>query len=227
MVRADDLARLALFRGFAIEDLDLIASYMVRTRYDRAEIVFRRGEPGRAIYVVEEGWIKIALGSPDGREVTLALLGPGEFFGELAVLDGQPRSADAVALEPCVLLVLLRDDLRRDLVARPRIAVELLAVLSRRLREADGVIADAAFLDVPGRLARTLLRLADAEQRDDQAEGTLIAPRLTQVELAGLVGATRESVGKWLGAFEERGLIRRHGGRIAVLRPDELRQRAT
>ena len=227
MVRADDLARLALFRGFAIEDLDLIASYMVRTRYDRAEVVFRRGEPGRAIYVVEEGWIKIALGSPDGREVTLALLGPGEFFGELAVLDGQPRSADAVALEPCVLLVLLRDDLRRDLEARPRIAVELLAVLSRRLREADGVIADAAFLDVPGRLARTLLRLADAEQPDEQAEGTLIAPRLTQVELAGLVGATRESVGKWLGAFEERGLIRRQGGRIAVLRPDELRQRAT
>jgi CRP/FNR family transcriptional regulator, cyclic AMP receptor protein len=227
MVCAADLTRLALFQGFAVEDLELIAGYMVRSQYARGEVVFRRGEPGRAIYVIEDGWVKISFGSPDGKEVTLALLGPGEFFGELAVLDGQPRSADAVALEPTGLLVLLREDLRRDLEARPRIAVQLLAVLSRRLREADGIIAEAAFLDVPGRLARALLRLDSTDAGPARGTGSTTAPRLTQTELAGLVGATRESVGKCLVTFERSGLIRRRGGRISVLRPDELRQRAT
>ena len=225
MVRAPDLARLALFRGFVAEDLDLVAAYMVRTRYARGEVIFRRGEPGRAIYVVEEGWVKIALGSPAGKEQTVALLGPGDFFGELAVLDGEPRSADAVALEPVVLLVLLREDLRRDLEARPRIAVQLLAALSRRLRTADGVIADAAFLDVSGRLASTLLRLAATEQHAGTEAGAVLGPRLSQTELASLVGATRESVGRCLLAFERGGLIRRRSGRIIVLHPEALRAR--
>jgi CRP-like cAMP-binding protein len=226
MIRSADLARLALFERFLPEDLDLIAGYMVRTRYARGETIFNRGDPGRAIYFVEEGRVKIVLSSSDGREAILALLGAGEFFGELAVLDGEPRSADAVALEASTLLVLMRQDLRRDLEARPRIAVQLLAALSRRLRAADGIIADAAFLDVSGRLAQALLRLAEPEGQPGES-GTLIAPRLTQAELAGLVGATRESVVKCLGAFERTGLIRRQGGRITVLRPDDLRQRAT
>jgi CRP/FNR family transcriptional regulator, cyclic AMP receptor protein len=222
VIRPDDLSRLALFQRFQPDDLELIAGYMVRTRYARGELIFRRGDPGRAIYVIESGRVKISLSSAEGKEVILALLGAGDFFGELAVLDGEPRSADAAAFEPTSLLVLLRQDLRRDLEARPRIAVELLAALSRRLRAADGVIADAAFLDVPGRVAQTLLRLAEDEQR-----AGAVGPRLTQAELAGLVGATRESVVRCLGAFERAGLIRRSGGRITVLRPDALRRRAT
>jgi CRP/FNR family transcriptional regulator, cyclic AMP receptor protein len=221
MVTSTDLAQMALFAGFADEDLSIIAACLVPGTYGRGELIFRQGDPGTSLYVIERGQVKIRLLSAQGQELMLAILGPGDFFGELAVLDGEPRSADAVALEPSRLLVLQRQDLRRDLEARPRIAVQLLSALSRRLRQADGVIQDAAFLNLAGRLAKVLLGLAETHGQSGHA-GVLISLRLTQVELAAMVGATRESVSKWLGAFERSGLIQRRSGRITILRPDEL-----
>jgi CRP-like cAMP-binding protein len=215
---------MTIFAGFSDEDLAIIASCMVPSTYARGEVIFREGDPGTSLYVIESGRVKIRLGSLRGKELVLAILAADDFFGELAVLDGQPRSADAVAMEPSRLLVLQRQDLRRDLEARPRIAVQLLGVLSRRLRQADGVIQDAAFLDLGGRLAKVLLDLAEAHGQA-QPDGTLIAPRLTGGDVAGLVGATRESISKWLGGFERRGLIRRRGGRITILDAEALRAR--
>jgi CRP-like cAMP-binding protein len=152
----------------------------------------------------------------------LNLLGPGDFFGELALLDGEPRSADAVAQEPCQLLLLQRDDFMHFLEARPHVAIKLLATVSRRLRHTTQQAEDIIFFDLPARLARVLLELAEA----DSAEGEwVIASRPTQAELAEMVGATRESVNKWLGAYEEQGLIRRERNQLIILQPEALRKR--
>jgi CRP-like cAMP-binding protein len=156
--------------------------------------------------------------------VLLDLLGPGDVFGELALLDGEPRSADAVAVEPTVLLLLRREEFVRFLEERPRLSVQLLAVLSRRLRRDAQLVQDAAFLDVPARLARILLRLAEAEGEAGE-EGLVIRARLTQTDLAGLVGTTRETLNKWLGFYEAQGWIRWDKGQITVRRPEALRKR--
>lgn len=222
MVTPADLAEIRIFATFPTEDLELIAACMVPGQYGRGELVFRQGDPGTSLYVIESGRVKIRIVSPEGQELVLAILGPGDFFGELAVLDGQPRSADVVALEACRLLVLHRHDLRRDLEARPHLALQLLSVLSQRLRQVDGVLQDAAFLDLPGRLARVLLRLA-ANHGEPSPAGTVIPVRLTQVELAGMIGGTRESVSKWMRTFERRGLLRRRGRRITLTNADGLR----
>jgi CRP-like cAMP-binding protein len=153
------------------------------------------------------------------------LLGPGDVFGELALLDGEPRSADAVAVEPTELQLLQRDEYLHFLRDRPSVALDLIGILSRRLRRDAEVIQDAIFLDVPARLARTILRLSDAASTVAPGEGPPVTPRLTQRDLAGMVGTTRETLNKWLGVFEEQALIRRVTGRIAVLDPAGLRRR--
>jgi CRP-like cAMP-binding protein len=139
------------------------------------------------------------------------------------LLDGEPRSADAVAQEACQLWLLQRADFLRYLETRPQVATMLLAALSRRLRRTNQVVQEAAFLDVPARLARLLLELA-GEQGQTGAGDAMIAARLTQAELAGLIGATRESVNKWLGYYERQGLIRCQRGQIMVRQPQGLRE---
>ena len=219
------LQNVVLFSEFAAEELEGLAGSLRPRRFARGECIFLAGDPGDSLCIIEEGRVRIALPAPDGRgEVTVAVLGPGDFFGELALLDGHPRSADAVGTEAGRLLLLRRADFLGCLEERPRMAIRLLGVLSQRLRHDAELVQDAAFLDVPGRLARVLLRLAEAQgQRRDEA--VLLSTRLTQTDLAGLVGATRESVNKWVGFYERQGLIRCQGGQITVLRPDGLRAR--
>lgn len=194
-----------------------------RRRYAKGEVIFLQGDPGTSLFIVESGRVKITLSSPEGAEVVLARLGPGDYFGELALLDGEPRSADAIAVEPSRLLLLPRDAFLHLLQSDPAFALDLLALVCRRLRQDVAVAQDVAFLDVPARLAKALLQLAESEGRP-VAEGVALATPLTQTELAGLVGATRESVNKALGCYERQGLIRRIQGGIVVLRPDELRR---
>jgi CRP/FNR family cyclic AMP-dependent transcriptional regulator len=216
------LGQIPLFAELATEELDGLGACLRRRRYRKGEVVFLQGDPGTSLYIIETGRVRIALSSPEGKEVVLALLGPADFFGDLALLDGEPRSADAVAHEPSELLLLLRDDFLQFLGAHPRATAGLLAVLSRRLRRNTLLLQDAAFLDVPGRLARVILELAQAEGRPD-GNGVVITSRLTQTELAGMVGATRESVNKWLRSYERRGLICCQRGHIGVASPDGLR----
>lgn len=218
------LARVGLFTDLSAQELDQLAASLRRRRYVEGQIVFAQGDPGTSLYVVEEGSVRISRTSPEGKEFVLAVLGPGEFFGELALLDGEPRSADAVAQEGCQLLLLPREDFIHFIESRPRVALSLLAVVSRRLRHADQLVEDALFLDVPARLAKLLLELAETQGRPVEA-GPVIASRLTQSELAARVGATRESVNKWLGFYERQGLIRSDRGLITIVRPEELRKR--
>jgi len=220
LIQTGVLARVSIFLDLDQADLDQLADELRPRRYRRGETIFVTGDPGMYLCVVNTGRIKLALTSSEGREVILDMLGPGEVFGELALLDGEPRSADAVAVEPSELLLLQRDAFLHFLRNRPEVAISLLGVLSRRIRRDTQLVQDAAFLDVPGRLARTILRLAE---RDDS--GQLQTPRLTQSDLAAVAGTTRETLNKWLGIFAELELIHWADGRVLVLDAEGLRRR--
>lgn len=219
------LRQVDLFAGLTAAQLISIAGLMRPRRYAKDEVIYLRGDPGTAFYVIASGRVKIILTSPDGKELILRRFGPGDFHGELALLDDQPRSADAVATEPSVLLVLHRDAFRQFLAEQPTAATKLLTTVSHYLRRNAELIQDATFLDVPARLSRILLELAGATDAELPAAGTVIPDRLKQSELASLVGATRESINKTLGSFERQGFIRYEKGQITLLKPANLRQR--
>jgi CRP-like cAMP-binding protein len=218
------LAAVDLFAELSAEERAELAACLRRRRYRRGQVIFVRGDAGDSFYIVESGRVKIALTSPDGQELVLNLLGPADCFGELALLDGEPRSADAVAQEPTQLLLLRRDDFLHLLRRRPEAAIRLLALVTRWLRRLTQFAQDEAFLDVPARLARLLLELAEAHGRPAEA-GIAIELRLTQADLAGMIGVTRRSVNKWLGFYARQGVIRHERGSLTVLRPDALRAR--
>ena len=218
-MNASVLRSVNLFADVPTSGLEVLATGLRRRRYARGQVIFTQGDPGNSLCIVEEGRVRIVVGSDDGKELVLRVLGAGDFFGELALLDGEPRSADAVAQEACQLLLLQRPDFLEFLEARPKVATTLLAALSRKLRVTTQLTQDVAFLDVPARLARTVLSQATAE------DGQTQVCRLTQSELAGMVGATRESVNKWLGYYERQGLIRRQRGAVTILKPEALRRR--
>src|SRR5919202_291145 len=169
------LGSVPLFANLAVQDLEQLVRDLRRRRYARGQIVFASGDPGDNLYVIESGRVKLAFTSPEGREVILDIMGPTDFFGELALLDGEARSAEAIALEPSVLCLLGRNEFLKFLEQRPHVAIMLLGVLSRRLRRDARLLQDAAFLDVPARLERTILRLAQPG-----ADGVRRTPRLTQ-----------------------------------------------
>ena len=216
------LAQVPLFSGLAPGELDGLTALIRRHRYEEGEVIFHEGDPGTALYVIEKGEVKIVLGSSEGKDVVLSLLGPGDFFGELALLDGEPRSADAVAKETSHLLILKRDDFLRFMIERPQVAVNLMAVLTRRLRRVDRLVHDAAFLDVRTRLIRALLELVQTRGRPGP-QGVVIDSRLTQSDLANMVGATRESVNKWLRYYTQKDLLRHHRGQITLMDLKRLR----
>ena len=222
MAPRDLLVRSPLFSQLAPTELDKIAALLRRRRYRADEPVFREGDPGTALYIVDTGEIRILLGGADGKEVVLSLLGSGEFFGELALLDGEPRSADAVATVPTELLILPRDDFLRLLREVPAVAVNMLAALSRRFRRTDRLVHDAAFSDVRTRVTRLLIELAETRGRPGPA-GVTIGPHLTQGELASMVGATRESINKCLRSYAAQGLLRHERGRLVLLNVERLR----
>ena len=215
------LVRSPLFAQLSTAELEKVAALLRRRRYRPGEPVFREGDPGTALYVVETGEVKIVLGGADGKEVVLSLLGPGEFFGDLALLDGEPRSADAVATGPTQALVLPREDFLRLLRESPSVAVNVLAALSRRLRRTDRLVHDAAFSDVRTRVTRLLVELA--ETRGEPVPGGVAIPRLTQSDLASMVGATRESINKCLQYYVAQGLIRHERGRLVLTNVERLR----
>lgn len=222
------LAQVGLFANLSSAELIGLAALMRPRPYAKDEVVYLRGDPGTAFYLIAQGKVKITLTSPDGKELILRRLGSGDFHGELALLDDQPRSADAVATEPSVQLVLQRDGFRDFLNEHPEAATKLLGTVSNYLRRNAELIQDATFLDVPARLARTLLDLAGGSTGEDTLPppGAVIPDRMKQSELASLVGATRESINKWLGSFERQGLISYDkGGHITLLRPGGLKQR--
>jgi len=164
---------------------------------------------------VLSGTIRISVPAPDGKELLLAILQPGEVFGELAVLDGRERSADAIANSPCTLAVLDRRDMLSFLEQRPAVWLKLITVLCERLRHADQQLTEVALLQLPARLAKTMLRITKNEPRStaSPAQPTI---QLSQQELANMVGGTRERVNKCLAAWRREGIVKMSGGTIII-----------
>jgi CRP-like cAMP-binding protein len=187
-------------------------------------IVFREGDSGDSLHIVVEGSVRIFVASASGEEATIALLGPGEFVGHLALLDGRPRSASAVAAQRTRTLVVTRNTFAQWLSARPKAALALLEALSLQLRRTDEALADLAFLDLPQRLAKRLLDLA-AGYPELRTSGPAGVPRLriTQGELASMLGVSRESVNKQLNAFARAGWIALSRGAVTLTDPGALR----
>src|SRR5579859_5105717 len=190
-VRADPelIGKVGLFAELSSAELIGLVALMRPRPYAKDEVIYLRGDPGTAFYVIASGRVKITLTSPDGKELILRRLGPGEFHGELALLDDEPRSADAIATENSLLLVLQRDAFRQFLAEHASVATKLLARVSAYLRRNAEIIQDATFLDVPARLARVLLELATTPGSAElPPPGTVIPDRIKQGELASLVG---------------------------------------
>jgi CRP/FNR family transcriptional regulator, cyclic AMP receptor protein len=197
-----------------------------RRTFQRGEVIFHQGDAGDTLHLVQSGRIKVVLPAESGDEVLLAILGPGNCFGELALLDGESRSATVVAIEPVETLTLGRSDFMAFVRANPETAERLMINLAHIIRKVNEDVADLAFLDLPGRLAKKLLDLAhDHGTPMPGGDGVEISVPLTQEELAGMVGATRPSVNKVLGWYEDQGAIQRRGRKIAIFKPEALRQR--
>ena len=165
---------------------------------------------------VLSGTVRISIPSPDGKEIVLAILQPGEVFGEIALLDGKERTADAKAITRCSLAILTRNDVLTFLERNPASWLKLVEVLCERLRRTDQQIAEVALLQLPARLARALLRMVAQEPRE---KGAVLKRkiRLSQRELGNFVGATRESVNKCLGEWQRSGIIRIEDNLITIL----------
>lgn len=220
---ASDLGKLELFRGLSVTELTRVNDILGRTKFPAGAMILTADQPGEIAYVILEGTLKVSTLQSNGRELTLALLGPGEVVGELAVSDRAGRSADVTALEPAVLVWLDRGtfvQLRRDI---PAITENLLRLMARRLRLANAQLQAMATLDVHGRIARQLLALGAVLGEDLPDGGVRIPLRITQSDLAALVGATRVRVNEVLVGFTRRKLInvdRQH--RITLLDRTEL-----
>jgi CRP/FNR family cyclic AMP-dependent transcriptional regulator len=217
------LERCVLFQHVDVQGLDACLACLRLRRFKREETVFHQGDPGDALYIVASGRVKVVLPSPDTSEgAILATLGRGQFFGELAMLDGQPHSADVVALEPTETLVLGRADFERLFESEPSIRRSLVLALARELRRLTDHVEALHFLDLPQRLAQRIaeLALAAPDARAD-AEVRLDWP-YTQAELAGMVGGSRESVNRLLADFVGRGLIRFERDILVVPDPGRL-----
>ena len=220
------LSRSFVLRGLPRPELEQLALLMRPRAYRRGEVVFHQGDPGETFHVLCRGRVKIVLGSEGGEEAVLGILGPGDVFGEMALLDGGPRSATIVALEPVESATLGRADLLA-LLRRNPVAVEgLLAALARKIREASEEVGNLIFLDQQGRLARKLLDLAQTHGRP-AGGGIEIDLPLTQQELGAIIGATRTRVNGLLRLYEAQGIIALKGRRIVILKPEALQRRVT
>lgn len=225
------LRHCGLFAGLDESSLVLVAAALRPRRFRRSETIFHAGDPGDALFIVASGQVKITIPADDGSEpAILTTIGPGGFFGELALLDGARRSATAVALDPVATEVLHRDTFDRLLDGQPALRRALLAALAREIRRLTIHVEELHFLDLPGRLARHLLRSAAGPADDGDvatlpAEGEIRMPwPYTQAELAGMIGGSRQTVNRLLAEFGGDGLLRFEGDELVI--PDAARLEA-
>ncbi len=207
---ADFLASIPLFSGLDRDELAKFAEVTRERAYPKGSVILFQDDPGDSLFVLRSGRVKVVLIGEDGREVILGVLEPGAHFGELALIDDRPRSAHVIAMEDAQLLILRREDFRRRVENNPSVAWALLKELSRRLRRADEKIGGLVLLDVPGRIARLLLDLAD------EAGGPTLQKTLTHQTIAQMIGASRETVSRAMKEFQDAGLVRVERRRITV-----------
>lgn len=211
-----------LFRALDDTAARQLASRSHRRRLKAGDVIFHIGSPGESLMAVAAGTVRISVPSTQGKEIVLADLEAGDVFGEIALLDGRERTADAVALTNCELLVLERRDVLAVLKAHPEVSLQLLAALCDRLRRADEQLGEIAFLDLPMRLAKVLRRASRGNASAGSAAPRRTKLALSQRELGSMVGGTRESVNRCLRQWHERGIIRLEKGWIKIVALEAL-----
>jgi CRP-like cAMP-binding protein len=218
---ADLLARVSLFEELSRAELERIARVAVPRSYPAGVRVFHEGDQSDACYIVRSGDLRVTREHPDGRAIALATLGPGDIFGELAMLDGSTRSASVETLTDAELLGVPAADVRRLLNESSTIAVKLVLALTRRLRETNERVARQSFQTVPSRVAGVLAQLIAEEAAPEGYDGVTV--RMTQADLAQLAGTSRESVSRFLATLERAGVVRVGRGRVTIVEPRRLR----
>jgi CRP-like cAMP-binding protein len=221
LARREVLARVPVFAGLASRELDELAAVAHTRRLRPREELFHKGDEGTQVFVIVRGRLRVGTTSAEGSDVLFRIMNPGEVFGELALLAGGERTATVSAIDECELLVLDRRDFLPFLRSHPELAIHLLEVLAERLRNISELVEDTVFLNLPARLAKKLLGLAE-DYGTEVAEGVRIEMKLSQQELGTMVGTSRESVNKQMRQWEEEGIVRSDRGTITILRPREL-----
>jgi CRP/FNR family cyclic AMP-dependent transcriptional regulator len=217
----DLLGRVPLFAELEPDELDRFSRVAVPRSFPKGTRVFHEGDHSDACYIIRGGSFRVTREHPDGRAITLANLGPGDIFGELAMLDGEVRSASVEALSDGELLALPAVDVRGLLSRHPEITVKLVAALVRRLRQANERISRQSFQTVPSRVAGVLSQLVAEEAPWRGGEGVTI--RMNQADLAQLAGTSRESVSRFLAELERAGVVQVGRGRVTIVEPPKLR----
>ena len=219
------IARIPLFERMSPEEREELRGMMSQTTLRRGEVLFNEGDSGGRLYILLTGKVKLGHTSVDGRENLLAVLGPGEIVGELTLFDPGPRSATATAVATTELLALEHNQLMGFIDSHPTLAKDMLRALAVRLRLTNTALADLVFSDVPGRVAKALLDLAERFGAPTE-DGIHVPHDLTQEELAQLVGASRETINKSLAEFSSRGWIRLEGRAVTLIDVERLKRRA-
>jgi CRP/FNR family cyclic AMP-dependent transcriptional regulator len=219
MHTADFLSTVPLLSRIPFVELQRMADVTRDKHYPKGSVILFEHDPGDALFIVRSGRVKVVLIGEDGRELILAVLGVGEHFGELSLIDDQPRSAHVIAMEDSDLVVLHRDDFRRRVDANPAVAWAMLFELSRRLRQADSKIGNLVLLDVPARVARILVDAASPTSG-------LIEKPLTHQTIAQMIGASRETVSRAMADFQDSGWIRAAGRKVTVVDRPALERRS-
>lgn len=221
----ESLRRCPLFAFVDEETIGRIAGQLRLRRFRRNEVVFHQGDPGDALHIIASGSVKILLPSSEGEQAIIATLRSGDFFGELSILDGRPRSATATAVEPAETYSLTRDAFTALLGDSPALRDALLTGLAGELRRLTGHVEELHFLDLAGRLALRLVRLARDADPEGHGSVTLDWP-YTQSDLAAMIGGTRQSVNRLVTALTGDGLVRIEGAKLIVEDLERLEQRA-
>ena len=219
------LREIDIFRDLTPAEMDWLQRTTTMFTCEKGQVIYTPGETGEVLFLLKRGRVQIYRLSTEGKKLVVATLEPGTFFGEMALLDHEPRSAVAETLEPSRLWVLHRDAFTSFLARNPPVAYQLIRVLCRRLREANARLEGALFADAPSRVARTLLQLA-AQKGSPTPQGLCIDARLTHQELAQLAGVARETVTRVLCRLQDQGLLRVQGRRLILPHPERLEDEA-
>jgi CRP-like cAMP-binding protein len=217
------LKGIPLFAGMAAEQLGPLVGMLVRRTFRKGQVILRQGEEGDSLFVIVAGRVRIYTLSPEGHELSMSIFDEGDFFGEMALLSGEPRSASAEAMERTEVLVLQRRAFRNHLVSNPSAAIHVIETLSQRLRRTTETADELMSLNVPQRVARKLLELVE-RYGVKQGDGILIDLDLSQEAIASLAGTTRESANRALSRLREQGVVQVERVRIRVLRPEKLEE---
>jgi CRP/FNR family cyclic AMP-dependent transcriptional regulator len=217
------LARTPLFSHFPPDELNRLVGFLRVERYPARRVLVRKGDPGTNMMVVLQGRVQICTRSAEGKEFVVNIINPGEVFGEIALLDGSDRTADAVTMDACELMILERRDFVPFLKSHPDACMRLLEVLCQKLRWTTGVLEAALFLEGPSRLARILVHLARLYGQPVR-DGVQLHIRLSQQQLANMVGMSRESINKQLGHWRDDGIVAIEEGRITITDLDALQE---